>query len=102
MPDPITFEQLMTLLFHQFKQLPDHRTGQNNHYTIADAAKAAFSVFFTQSPSFLAYQRTMKQSKGRSNAETLFEIDQIPCDNQIRALLDPLSPRHLFGVFDQV
>ena len=102
MPNPIALEQLMTILFQQFDHLPDHRTGQNSHYTIADGAKAAFSVFFTQSPSFLAYQRTMQQTKGRSNAETLFQMDQIPCDNQIRALLDPISPRQLFGVFDQV
>lgn len=92
----------MTILFQQFDHLPDHRTGQNSRYSIQDAAKAAFSVFFTQSPSFLAYQRTMQQTKGRSNAETLFQMDQIPCDNQIRALLDPISPRQLFGVFDQV
>jgi hypothetical protein len=44
----------------------------------------------------------MKQSKGRSNAETLFQIDQIPSDNQIRTLLDPISPRQLFGVFDAI
>jgi len=102
MPDAIALDHLMTILFQQFDHLPDHRTGQNSHYTIQDAAKAAFSVFFTQSPSFLAHQRTMKQTKGRSNAETLFQIDQIPCDNQIRTLLDPISPRQLFGVFDEV
>jgi len=102
MADPITLEHLMTSLFQQFDQLPDHRTGQNSRYAIADAAKAAFAVFFTQSPSFLAHQRTMKQTKGRSNAETLFQMEQIPCDNQIRALLDPLSPRQIFGVFDEV
>lgn len=92
----------MTLLWQQFKSLPDHRTGQNSHYAIEDAAKGAFSVFFTQSASFLAHQQAMKQSKGRSNAETLFQIDQIPSDNQIRTLLDPISPRQLFGVFDTV
>ncbi len=102
MADPITLEHLMTSLFQQFDQLPDHRTGQNSRYGIADAAKAAFAVFFTQSPSFLAQQRTMKQTKGRSNAETLFQMEQIPCDNQIRALLDPLSPRQIFPVFDEV
>jgi hypothetical protein len=102
MPEPISFGQLMTLLWQQFKHLPDHRTGQNNRYAIEDAAKGAFSVFFTQSASFLAHQQAMKQSQGRSNAETLFQIEQIPSDNQIRTLLDPISPRQLFGVFDTV
>ncbi len=102
MPEAITLDQLINPLFEQFQQLPDHRTGQNRQYLVADAAKGAFSVFFTQSPSFLAHQQTMKQTKGRSNAESLFQMDQIPCDNQIRTLLDPIAPRHLFGVFDRV
>ena len=102
MAEPISFEQLITPLFEQFKRLPDHRMGQNSHYAIEDAAKGAFSVFFTQSASFLAHQQAMKQSKGRSNAETLFQIDPIPSDNQIRTLLDPIAARQLFGVFDTV
>ena len=34
---------------------PDLRKGKNKHYTVRDAALGAFAVFFTQSPSFLAY-----------------------------------------------
>ena len=44
---------------------------------------SAFSVFFMQSPSFLAHQRDMKLRKGRSNAESLFHLRDIPSDNQI-------------------
>lgn len=102
MLETISLEQLLRPLFEQFQQLPDHRTGQNKQYLLVDAAKGAFAVFFTQSPSFLAYQQQMKQTKGRSNAESLFQMSQIPGDNQIRALLDPISPRHLFGVFEAV
>jgi len=56
-------------------------------------ATSAFSVFFTQSPSFLAYQKTMPQNKGRSNAQTLFEMEQIPvtgktiCNGAVRIAL---------------
>ena len=99
---PLNFDELVTMLHHRLDRLPDHRTGQNKTYSIKDAALGAFSVFFTQSPSFLAHQQKMKQAKGRSNAETLFGIEKIPCDNQIRGLLDPISPRQLFPVFDQV
>ena len=95
MTEPLNYEHLVTTLHHQLGQLPDHRAGQNTRYRIKDAALAAFSVFFTQSPSFLAYQRTMRQNKGRSNAESLFQIEKIPSDNQIRSLLDPITPRQL-------
>jgi hypothetical protein len=79
---------------------PDPRKGKNRHYTVLDAALGAFAVFFTQSPSFLAYQRDMTARKGQSNAHTLFGLTQIPSDNQIRALLDPVPPELLGAVFD--
>jgi hypothetical protein len=79
---------------------PDIRKGKNKHYTVQDAALGAFAVFFTQSPSFLAYQRDMAKRQGQSNAHTLFGLSEIPCDNQIRTLLDPVPPALLGPVFD--
>jgi len=69
---------------------------------MADAALGAFSVFFTQSPSFLDFQRTLQGTKGCNNAMTLFGIPQIPSDNQIRNLLDPVPPSALLPVFATV
>jgi len=89
-------------LHQQLASLPDYRQGKNTRYAIKDAALGAFAVFFTQSPSFLAYQRTMQQAKGRSNAESLFGMGDLPCDNQIRTLLDPVAPAQLFPVFAEV
>ena len=62
---------------------------------------AAFAVFFMQSPSFLAHQRRLEEGsgRGRSNCHTLFEMERIPCDNHIRAMLDPVDPKSFFPVF---
>lgn len=67
-----------------------------------DAALSAFSVFFTQTPSFLAYQRMMEGSKGKSNAQSLFGVHRIPSDNHIRDLLDSVAPEHVFPVFEEI
>ena len=91
-------------LLHAFEpileQLPDHRTGRNTTYTIPDAVRSAFAVFFMQAPSFLAQQKVVQRQRGRNNTQTLFGVTQIPSDNQIRNLLDPLPPERLFPVFD--
>ena len=63
---------------------------------------AAFSVFFTQSPSFLDHQRLMKSNKGKDNAESLFSIEKIPGDNQIRNLLDPVPASNVSRTFQKV
>ena len=62
----------------------------------ATRGRTAFSVFFTQSPSFLQHQRLMKPKKGKDNAQSLFGLEEIPCDNQIRNLLDPIPATTVF------
>jgi hypothetical protein len=82
--------------------LPDLRQGGDTRYTIADIGLSAFSLFFLQSPSFLAHQRRLEAGQGRSNCQTLFGLDRVPSDNHIRALLDPVSPDHFHPVFTEV
>jgi hypothetical protein len=81
---------------------PDVRTGKNSVYELADIGMSAFSVFFTQSPSFLAHQRDMKLRKGHCNAESLFHLNELPSDNQIRNMLDPVSPEHVQPVYRDI
>ena len=81
---------------------PDRRVGTNTSYTMADFAMSAFSVFFMQSPSFLDFQRTMGRSKGRHNAATLFGVEEVASDNQIRTMLDAVPAESLYGMFDEV
>ena len=79
----------------QWQNAPDSRKPNNNtQYQILDAIVAAFSVFFMQSRSFLTHQRLLQTKKGRSNANTLFQIEQLPSDPQIRNLLDPILPAY--------
>lgn len=99
MAKPLSFGVLQATVNAVFEQLPDKRTGKNKQYTMRDAVWAAFSVFFTQSPSFLAYQRDMQRRRGRNNAQSLFGIGQIPCDPQIRSMLDPVAPREAGPAF---
>ena len=102
MTGTLSFDRLRSILVATVTHLPDHRTGPHRLYEIADAALGAFAVFFTQSPSFLAYQRDMQRRKGRNNAQSLFGVDQVPTDPQIRNLLDPIAPEHLAAPFWRV
>ena len=83
--------------------MPDHRhKGPNTRDAIHDAALGAFGLFFTQSPSFLEYQRRLQHPKGHQNAQTLLGGEPIPCDHQGRTLLDPIAPPHLDAVVVEV
>lgn len=92
-------KQLIKELKQVFEEFPDKRKGKNSQYEMADAGLGAFSVFFIQCASFLEHQEEMKRTKGRSNAESLFEMMNIPSDNQIRGLLDAVSPKFLTPMY---
>jgi hypothetical protein len=100
MKNSIAFESLIESLRGAIQNFPDKRNGSNLRYTMEDVALGAFSVFFTQCPSFLAHQKAMEETKGKSNAQTIFGLEKIPTDNHIRTLLDPASPEVVYPVFD--
>ncbi|MFW6234281.1 MAG: hypothetical protein ACOC4I_02760 [Spirochaetota bacterium] len=92
----------MNFLDEAIGTFPDRRTGKHTSYSLRDAALGAFSVFFTQSPSFLSHQKSMQHSEGNSNASTIFGIEKIPSDNWIRTLLDAIPNSSLAVVFRRV
>jgi hypothetical protein len=103
MTTPLGFDALKGILPRRIAPLPDHRhQGPNTRYAIQDAALGAFGIFFTQAPSFLEYQRRLQRTKGHTNAHPLLGVAQIPCDHQVRTLLDPIAPSHLDAVFLEV
>lgn len=102
MYEELSINRIIKDLRENIRQFPDKRTGKNSQYELVDAGMGAFSVFFIQCASFLEYQREMKLIKGHSNAESLFELENIPSDNQIRNLLDAVSPENLDPTFQRI
>ena len=94
-------DQLIGELKEVCAGLPDKRVGprRDGEYCMADIGLSAFSMFFMGSPSFLAYQRALRDGHGRSNCETLFGMSAIPSDNYIRLMLDGASPAAFDGLF---
>ena len=77
----IEIPELIKFLRQELHDLPDPRKpGNNTKYQVEDAVMGAFSVFFTQCPSFLEHQRLMKSSKGKDNGSSLSSLKEIPCE----------------------
>lgn len=103
MTHALSLDKIMNYFQESWRNLPDYRKPNNNtKYEVADAALSAYSVFFMQSSSFLAHQRDMNKRKGQDNARTLFGVSKIPSDNQIRNLLDPVTPDHFHRDFSWI
>jgi len=103
MTNPLTLKNIISQFRRRWETAPDVRKPNNNtQYRIVDAIMSAFSVFFMQSSSFLAHQRVLQSKKGRNNATSLFEIEQIPSDPQVRNLLDRLSAQYFYADFWEI
>jgi hypothetical protein len=96
------FESLLAGFRAVCAEFPDARRSMDVDYSMTDIGLSAFSLFFMQSESFLSHQRRLEQGHGTSNCHTLFGMKNIPTDNFIRLMLDPVSPEALQPCFDQV
>ncbi len=100
MSQTLTLKSILEGFRNRWSNAPDVRKPNNNtRYEIIDAILAAFSVFFMQSGSFLAHQRLIQSNQGRNNATSLFKIEVIPSDQQIRNLLDPIPVKYFQADF---
>src|SRR3989304_5871453 len=95
----LSFEKMVASLRKAIQTFPDKRTGNNVTYSLEDAALGAFSVFFTQCPSFLVYQKAMEDAKGQSNAQTIFQMKQRSADEYLPVLLVRNHSELVFAVF---
>jgi hypothetical protein len=95
-------KSLVAMIKNKLANLTDVRTGKNSQYEVSDAALSAFAVFFLQNPSFLAQQINLQKAQGKNNLHTLFGAYSNPCDNQIRRLLDEVSPSELHAIFSRI
>jgi hypothetical protein len=77
------------------KKFTDKRSGKHQTHTIEDIVMSAFSIFFLQSPSWLSFQRTMEDNRGKNNGKSLFDIEKIPTDNHIRDTLDGIDEKEV-------
>lgn len=93
----LTFDHLMHFLDDQFQTFPDHRA-TNARYALADVLKSAFAMFSLKSPSLLDFKKQTVPEE--NNLRSIYRINgAIPCDNQMRGILDPLDPTLLRPLF---
>jgi hypothetical protein len=91
-------DALFRLVRTSFERLPDARQHAKLQIPLADALMAAFAMFSLKDPSLLAFE----DRRGEANLHSIYLIDQVPCDSQMRAILDPLDPQLLRAVFRDV
>ncbi len=92
----LSADALYALLRQRFQGIPDHRKGAS--IPLVDALMSAIAMFSLKDPSLLAFD----QCRNDENLRNLFGIGHVPCDTQMREILDPLDPEELRPAFGDV
>lgn len=74
--------------------------GNNATFTLQDAAMSAFAMFSLKDASLLQFDERRKCAA--ENLRTVFGIQSVPSDTQLRSLLDPVSPSAFRTAFTDV
>jgi len=81
-----------------FARIIDHRTEQVK-VSLVDSLMSGFALFSLKDPSLLAFDERREEPE---NLHTVYGIGQIPCDTQMRTILDDVEPESLRPVYKDV
>lgn len=95
----LSAESLFRLIHRRFDDVPDPRVGDVD-IPLGDALMSGFAMFSLKDPSLLAFDE--RRQSPSDNFRTIYGIDHVPCDTQLRTILDPVHPDHLRPVFTDV
>jgi hypothetical protein len=88
----LSADALFRSLRSRFGSLPDPRSGEVE-IPLGDALMSAFAMFSLKDPSLLAFDDRRRDPN--DNFRTIYGINRVPSDSQMRAILDPVNPAGL-------
>ena len=81
-------DALLELVRKDFQQIPDHRAS-NARISLSDILMSALAMFQLKDATLLDFDKRRKEEP--ENLRTMFGITDIPCDSQMRTVLDSVE-----------
>ncbi len=95
----LSFTALRKSLSEHFRQIDDRRQSAKVDYSLHDCLMSGFAMMFFQDPSLLTFQQRLQDGIHKNNLTTVFAVDDIPKDTQMREMLDAIAASQLDGIF---
>lgn len=101
--EKLSADGLHRILGGVFDKVTEHRKNTENiKITMTDALKSGFAVFSLKCPSLLSFEERAFSVEEGENIKSLYGIDRIASDTQLRDILDPVSPKEIAPAFKRV
>ncbi len=98
----LSFSSLREVLSSSFSKVVDWRQQKKVTISIHDALMSGFACMHFQAPSLLQFQQRMQDDQHRNNLETLFKIQTIPKETQMREIIDGASSEYFRPIFKEI
>ena len=98
-PKQLRFRALLDGLAQAVDRINDQRQTAKISYPLQDCYRSGFGLFYLQDPSLLEFQRRFQEQVQSNNLGTVFGVEAIPRDTQLREVLDTHDYAPLLEVY---
>ena len=98
----LSFSALRKALSSHFHAIEDDRQQSKCDYTQHDVLMSAFACMYFQDPSLAQFQKRMEEVHHKNNLRTIFGVEHIPGDSQLRDILDTIPEGAIAPVFKEL
>jgi hypothetical protein len=95
----LSFTSLRRQLSEHFKLIPDWRQSGKIKIGLHDVLMSGFAAMYFQDPSLLQFQMRMQEEQHRNNLRTLFEVENVPKETQMREIIDSVDSEYFRAIF---
>lgn len=95
----LNFTSLCNKVSEVFESIPEWRQKSKITISIHDAMMSGLACMYFQDPSLLQFQKRMQEDQHRNNLNTLFGVENIPKETQMREIIDGVSIEYFRPIF---
>jgi len=97
----LSFTSLRHFMSKLFNKIPDKRQPSKITYSLHDVLMSGFACMYFKDPSLLQFQKRLQDEQNRNNLQTLFNVENIPQNTQLREIIDTVDSQNFSLIFKE-
>jgi len=99
---PLNFTRLRKKASAIFEAIPEWRQASKISISLHDVLMSGLACMHFQDSSLLQFQKRLQEDEHRNNLQTLFGVEDIPKETQMREIIDGIDSEHFRPIFVSV
>jgi len=96
----LQFNSLREMISLRLKSISEHRQAGKLKHSTHDVFMSGFAMMYFQDSSLLQFQNNLEDDIHNNNLRTLFQVESIPKDSQMKEVIDEVDSSELEPLFE--